>query len=44
MFFKIGVFKNFANFTPLSESVFNIVTGLQTCNFIKKETLAQVFS
>ena len=26
------------------ESLFNKVAGLQVCNFIKKETLAQVFS
>ena len=33
MFFKIGVLKNFTKFT-----------GKQACNFIKEETLPQVFS
>ena len=39
IFFKIGVLKNFANFTgkaPVLESSFNKVAGLKTCNFIKK--------
>ena len=44
-----GVLINFAKFTGkhLCEGLFlNKVTGLgpQTCNFIKKETLAPVFS
>ena len=41
-----GVFRNFAKFTGkhLRQSlIFNKVAGL-TCNFIKKGTLAQVFS
>ena len=41
-----GVFRNFAKFTGkhLCQSLFfNKVAGL-ACNFIKKETLAQVFS
>ena len=39
IFFKIGLLKNFANFTgkaPVLESPFNKVAGLKTCNFIKK--------
>ena len=45
---KKGVFRNFTKFTGkhLCQSLFfNKVAGLrpQTCNFIKKETLAQVF-
>ena len=38
IFFKIGVLKNFANFTGkhLLESLFNKVAGLKTCNFFKK--------
>ena len=43
VFFKKGVFKNFAKFTgkPLCQSLyFNKVAG-QACNFIKIETLAQ---
>ena len=46
MFFKIGALKNFVNFTGkhLCWSLFfNKVTGLQACNFIKKETPMQVF-
>ena len=41
-----GVLRNFTKLTgkPLSQSLFfNKVTGL-TCNLIKKDTLAQVFS
>ena len=30
--------------TPVLESLFNNVTGLMACNFIKKETPTQVFS
>ena len=49
MFCKRGVLGNFIKFTGkhLCQSlVFNNVAGLrpQACNFIKKETLAQVFS
>ena len=49
MYFKMGVLKNFAIFTGkhLCQSLFfNKVAGLkpQACDFIKKETLAQVFS
>ena len=39
VFFKMGVLKNFANFTGKHmrlESLFNTVAGLQACNFIKK--------
>ena len=39
MFFKIDVLKNFAKFhrkTPVLQSLFDKVVGLQTCNFIKK--------
>ena len=38
MFFKIGVLKNFANFTGkhLLESLFEKVASLKACNFIKK--------
>ena len=46
VFCKKGVLRNFAKFTgePLCESLFfNKVAG-GSCNFIKKETLAQVFS
>ena len=47
---KKGVLRHFANFTEkhLCQSLFfNKVAGLgrpQACNFVKKETLAQVFS
>ena len=46
---KRGVLRHFVNFTGkhLSQSLFfNQVAGLKAkaCNFIKKETLAQVFS
>ena len=49
VFFKKGVFRNFAKFTGkrLCQSLFfNRVADLrpQACNVIKKETLAQVFS
>ena len=43
---KKGVLKNFANFTKkasMLESLFNKITGLQTCYFIKKETPAQIY-
>ena len=46
VFCKIGVLKNFAKFTgkhPCQSFFFNKVAG-GACNFIKKETLAQVFS
>ena len=46
MFCKKGVLKNFAIFTGkqlCQRLFFNKVAGA-TCNFIKKETLAQVFS
>ena len=42
-----GIPKNFAKLTgkQLCQSLFSIkVTGLSPCNFIKKETLAQVLS
>ena len=44
VFYKKGVHRNFTKFTGkhLCQSIFfNKVAGL--CNFIKKETLAQVF-
>ena len=41
MFFQIGVLKNFAKFP---ESLFQQCCRTEACNFIKKETLAQVFS
>ena len=46
VFYKKGVLRNFAKFTGkhLCQSLFfNKVAGT-ACNFIKKETLAQVFS
>ena len=46
LFCKKGVFRNFAKLTGkhLCQSLFfNEVVG-QACNFIKKETLAQMFS
>ena len=46
VFCKKGVLKNFAKFTGkhLCQNLFsNKFTGLKACNFIKKETLAQVF-
>ena len=44
VFYEKGVLKNFAKFTwkHLSQSLFLI--KLQACNFIKKDTLSQVFS
>ena len=42
-----GVLRNFAKFTgkQLCQSIFlNKVAGQKACNFIEKETLAQVFS
>ena len=43
MFCKNGVLKNFTKFT--GKHLFkNLLLKLQACNFIKKETLAQVFS
>ena len=38
MFFKIDVLKNLAMFTerPVLELLFNIVAGLEDCNYIKK--------
>ena len=46
VFCKKGVLKNFAKFTGkhLCQSLFFNKVDLQACNFIKKETLAQVFS
>ena len=49
MLCKKGVIRNFAKFTgkqPSQRLFFNKVTGLRpkACNFIKKESLAQVFS
>ena len=44
---KKGILRNFATFTGkhLCQSLFfNKVAGLKVCNFIKIETLAQVFS
>ena len=41
------VLKNFAKFTgkkPVPESLFLIKVQADDCNFIKKETLTQVFS
>ena len=38
MLFKIGVFKNFANFSgkiPVMEFLFNKIQGSGACNFIK---------
>ena len=46
IFFKIGVLKNFANFTgkhPWLESLFNTVAGLKACNFIPKTLHTGVF-
>ena len=45
VFYKKGVLRNLAKFTEkqLCQSLF-FNKGLQACNFIKKETLAQVFS
>ena len=47
MFYEKRCFRNFTKFTgkDLYQSHFlNKVAGLQACNFIKKETLAQVLS
>ena len=47
VFCKKVVLRNFAKFTgkDLCQSLFfNKVASLETCNFIKKETSAQVFS
>ena len=48
MFIKLGVIVNFPQEISVLESLFNPcfnkVTGRMTCNFIKKETPAQVFS
>ena len=46
-FVKKGVLRNFAKFTGkhLCQSLFfNKVAGLKSCNYTKKDTLAQVFS
>ena len=45
MFFKIGVFKHFANHRKvhLLESLFNKGKGLKTCNFIKKRLQHRCF-
>ena len=44
MFFKTGVFKNFAIFTaPELKPLFNKVSGLKACFLFKKETPTQVF-
>ena len=46
MFYKKGVLRNFAKFTEKHQCqsvFFNKVAG-RPCNFIKKETQAQVFS
>ena len=46
VFCEKGVLKNFAKFIEkqLCHSLFLIKLQTETCNFIKKETLAQVFS
>ena len=48
MFFKKDAFKNFAKFTgkQLCQSIVlkTLQASVSACNFIKKETLAQVFS
>ena len=41
MYFKIGALKNFANFTgkiPVLKSIFKKVSGIQTCNFTKRDS------
>ena len=46
MFFNIGVLKNFAKFiakTPMLDSLFNKVSGLQAYNFIKKRPRHKCF-
>ena len=47
MYFKIGVLKNFGNFTVKHlcwSTLFNKVAGLKACKFVKKETPTQVLS
>ena len=46
VFYKNGVLRNFAKFTGkhLCQSFFSNKVAGQACNFIKKETFAQVFS
>ena len=46
VFYKKGVLRNFAKFTRkhLRQSLFLIKLQAEACNFIKKETLTQVFS
>ena len=46
MFYKNCVLRNFAKFTGIHLCQVSLLIKLQTsaCNFIKKETLAQVFS
>ena len=47
VFCKKDILRNFTKFTGkhVCQSLFfNKVAGLSACNFIKKETLAQVFS
>ena len=46
MFFEKAVLKNFAIFTgktPVLESSFNKIAGLQACNFIKRDSNTGVF-
>ena len=46
LFWKKGVLKNFCKLhmkTPVLESLFNKVAGLQDCNFIKKRFLHRCF-
>ena len=46
VFYKKGVLRNFAKFSGkhLCQSLFLIKVAGLSCNFIKKETVAQVFS
>ena len=45
VFCKVGVLKNFAKFTGKHRTrVSFLIKMLETCSFMKKETLAQVFS
>ena len=44
VFCKKGVFKNFIKFTGNACARVSFLIKLHACNFIKKETLAQVFS
>ena len=44
MFFKIVVFKNFAIFTGVLESLFNKVAGLKVSSFIEKKPQYKCFS